>query len=122
MLIYNGSTVGASGLRYVINSDTGSNYSVVAVYNTSSFSATAAYASPSVVVRDGRSVVFSQFMDYSATDKHKTILTRTAVGLDFVEMNANRWGNTAAITSIQFIANDQNFNAGSTFALYGIAS
>ena len=70
----------------------------------------------------GNSVVV-QFMDYSATDKHKSVLSR-ANHPDFAtEASVNRWANTAAITKIYLRPGDAtNFAAGSTFALYGIAS
>jgi len=65
-------------------------------------------------------------MDYSATDKHKTALSRDGANkatAQAVEAFALRWSNTAAITSIRFILGGANsFASGSTFALYGIAS
>lgn len=66
-----------------------------------------------------------QVMDYSATDKHKVILQRTGAPSNVDWVIASRWANTAAVTSITFNAPDsgvRTFTAGSTFALYGIAS
>lgn len=64
-----------------------------------------------------------QIMDYSATDKHKTILNNEDATGSEVAASAYRWANTSAVTSIQI---DQlfgtNFVSGSTFALYGIVS
>jgi hypothetical protein len=62
-----------------------------------------------------------QIMDYSATDKHKTVLARGSNANNGVAATAGRWANTAAITSIQAFAGFP-YSAGSTFNLYGIAS
>jgi hypothetical protein len=65
-------------------------------------------------------------LDYSATDKHKTALSRNGAnktGAQAAEAFAIRWSNTAAVTSVAFtLGGGNNFAAGSTFALYGIAS
>lgn len=64
-------------------------------------------------------------MDYSATDKHKTIIARNSAAGNYAWANAGRVGTTNAITSVAFIAPDEGtdtFNIGSTFALYGIVS
>jgi hypothetical protein len=60
-----------------------------------------------------------EVMDYSATDKHKTVLARYRQAGTGSSMVAGRWANTAAITSI---TTTQSCAAGSTFSLYGIAS
>jgi hypothetical protein len=60
-------------------------------------------------------------MDYSATDKHKTVLTR-ARSTNATEALALRWPNTNAVTSISILYNANTLAAGSTFALYGIVS
>jgi len=63
----------------------------------------------------------SQIMDYSATDKHKTVLTRTNDAGGFVEALAQRWASTSAVTSIR-LAYTNDIASGSRFDLYGIAS
>ena len=66
-------------------------------------------------------VGISNIMDYSATDKHKTVLTRTnAVGAGYVTALAQRWASNSAITSIN-LAYSVDIQAGSTFHLYNIA-
>jgi len=65
-------------------------------------------------------------MDYSATDKHKTVLVKRGVsdatGYS-VGMEAGRWASTSAITSINiFDQSGDTFDAGSSFALYGVAA
>lgn len=62
-----------------------------------------------------------QFLDYSVTNKHKQVLSRTnsSNGLDAC---AGRWSNTGAIESITLYPNAGSFEAGSTFCLYGRVS
>lgn len=70
-------------------------------------------------------VHIANFMDYSATDKHKTVLVRGNTPQNTanqpIAAGAFRWANTNAITSIEvFMGN--NFDSGTTFDLYGIVS
>jgi hypothetical protein len=65
----------------------------------------------------------AQIMDYTATDKHKTVLARYGNSSNEVDMFTSRWGNTAAITSVQVIVLPSgNLSTGSTFSLYGIVA
>lgn len=112
------------------NSDSGSNYSRVGMYGNGStagsFTNTSvaqfywAYATSPV------SNVFNSFvtdiMDYTATDKHKTLLSRADLAGDSTAAYANRWASTSAITSISLFPTSGSFAAGSTFSLYGIVS
>jgi hypothetical protein len=118
-----------AGMRIRLNGDTGNNYNFVR-----------AHGSGSVAESDGASNFSSfalqlvdysastvlpfvlQFMDYSATDKHKTMLARPNSSANSVGMEAHRWANTSAVTSILVYLNTGNYSTGSTFALYGIAS
>ena len=66
------------------------------------------------------SAVVTQFLDYSATDKHKSILSRNNTEASRVNAHAIRWENTAAITSLEiFVEASGSLAAGSTFSLYG---
>ena len=65
-------------------------------------------------------IATASFMDYSATDKHKTVLIRANHPGETVAC-AGRWANTAAITSIT-INTASTFVIGSVFSLYGIVS
>lgn len=63
--------------------------------------------------------------DYSQIDKHKTVLLRSnlATGNQYprVSANAYRWASTSVINSISLFSSiGGNFNAGSTFSLYGV--
>jgi hypothetical protein len=115
-----------------INGDGGNNYS--RVYMTGDGNATGSGVNNSIsyMVIDGtttqlgignRSNAVVQFMDYSATDKHKTVLSRSNTPAITVDAHAGRWASTSAITTFYVFNNFGNgFAAGSTFALYGIAS
>ncbi len=75
---------------------------------------------PSAVIGGSsrRNAVF-QIMDYSATDKHKTVLYRydnPGVG---TMAAASRYASTSAVTVVKA---EFGFAAGDTFALYGIAA
>jgi hypothetical protein len=79
------------------------------------------------VANTGTANVFSSFvgqvMDYSATDKHKTILKRNGGGnQDQVWGGAGRWANTGATTSLTLYYAIGNIAVGTTFSLYGIKS
>jgi hypothetical protein len=128
VLVFNGGAVsGAHNLTVAFNSDTTSgNYSGVSMTGTGS-SALSTSSGLARLLNDygyleaNQAVIVSQFMDYSATDKHKTFLSRSNNAANGVSAVAGRWANTAAITSIA-ITTGANFSSGSTLSLYGIAS
>jgi hypothetical protein len=70
-----------------------------------------------------RSVFRLQIMDYSATDKHKSVLTRyDLAGLE-THAHATRWANTAIITTLEIFGIDtETLAAGTTLSLYGIVA
>jgi len=110
------------------NGDTGSNYSIVQASgdgsSTYSPSGTTTTLRPTYYGGPGTSVgsvLTLQLMDYSATDKHKTTLGRASRAAAGVEMNAGRWANTEAITSIvMFSLSGKTWSAGTVVSLYGI--
>lgn len=62
-----------------------------------------------------------QAFDVSATDKHKTFLTRIgSAGKSEVGAFASRWANTSAITSLEIYTGANNFASATTFMMYGI--
>ena len=63
-----------------------------------------------------------QIMDYSATDKHKSVLLRHSDSARQAAAYAARWANTAAITSMVLAPSSGTFSSGSSFALYGMAA
>lgn len=121
-----------TNVQVQFNSDTGSNYSTVAMYGTgssaASYSETATNITLEQIARSSDTSgvftpIITQVMDYSATDKHKTVLTRNSstVSGNVVAL-ASRWASTSAITSIRMFPFGGSFATGSTFSLYGIAS
>ena len=115
-------SVGTSSIEITLNADSGSNYSRVGIYGTGS--AQGSFSSTYTAMLMGaqtENLNILQFMDYSATDKHKTSLLRSKVASSEVVATAYRYASTSAITSIE-LSGGGNFTSGSTFALYGIAS
>jgi hypothetical protein len=126
IVVFAGTRTGNNNVLVRVNSDTGSNYSYVGAssFSTSSSSsgttATNFVSTLASLATDRQLNVIWQFMDYSATDKHKTTLTRFNDSGSEVAMLAGRWANTAAITSIQVFTGNNDFGSGATFNLYGI--
>lgn len=125
VLVVNG-TVGAAALvQLTFNSDTGANYSYVRAigYSSGAVSDTGTSTSTylATVIGTAQSVATLSLMDYSATDKHKTVLARSMSGVVEVWMGAARWANTAAITNIRVGLNTSSYQTGTTFKIFGIA-
>lgn len=114
--------------RVRINNDSGTNYSYVNAYGTgsgtSSFSATYSSIRTDIAGLDtsNKAQFKIDFMDYSATDKHKTLLLRSNhTSGSRVGMVCQRWANTSAITRLDIYEEfGTNLAAGSTFYLLGI--
>jgi hypothetical protein len=64
----------------------------------------------------------TQLMDYSATDKHKTLLIRQNLASAYTLALAGRWANTAAINTVQLYTTAAAFETGTTASLYGIVA
>ena len=62
-----------------------------------------------------------QAMDYSATDKQKSMLAQFRNSDRGLNASAHRWASTAAITSISWAMSSGDISAGSSFFLYNIA-
>jgi hypothetical protein len=115
------------------NGDAGSNYSYVGMNAgdsgspSSNSGTTTNFQGGRLATSNGGRTAFGvcviQILDYSATDKHKTVLSRGASQTEAVavDANASRWANTAAVTSVLLrTAQGANYVAGSTFDLYGV--
>tara|TARA_R110002153_G_scaffold271416_1_gene438747 strand:+ start:432 stop:911 length:480 start_codon:yes stop_codon:yes gene_type:complete len=115
---------GGASINFRLNNDSGSNYSFVLMRGSSS----AADASDSVNTTQGtfgysvgKSLAIVDIFDYSATDKHKSVLSKFN-NSTYVFAHANRWADTSAVNRIDFIlTGGESFAAGSTFYLYNIA-
>lgn len=130
ILVISGSTTANADINLIFNSDTAANYSFVYMGGSGSGSGIfGAAGSQSGIVLDGyfwRSSEIStcviNIMDYSATDKHKTILSRNNVAGAGIDAFANRYASLSAINVIEVRTVSQAFAAGTTIALYGIVS
>jgi hypothetical protein len=125
-LVISGSGASASGLHYLqINADTASNYSSVRMYgdgaSTGSDTATSGGARIGNIYGSDMNGIIDIF-DYSATDKHKTMLSRNNIPTGLVIADVNRWASTAAVTSVKVFPGAGSYNTGMTFSLFGIVS
>jgi hypothetical protein len=123
-------TTGFYLVMRVNGNTTASNYSAVQMIgngstaSSASQSGTFSFFFANVNASSTRILTQVQLLDYSATDKHKSILMRTSVPGAEVEASANRFAQTGAITSLTFREElgSKTFAAGSSFYLYGIVS
>jgi hypothetical protein len=116
-----------------LNSDSGNNYSYVRMSGNGATGSSGAAANQNVMpvssaaglgpATTSRFALVCHLLDYSATDKHKTVVARNDVPGTAVEMSASRWASTAAVTSISVLTNTTTkYAIGSTFSLFGIVS
>lgn len=124
-LIINASnTTTDSGTVTRVNGDSGSNYTNVFMRGTGSSALSGSGTATNIggvdnYVTAGAMGTY-EFFDYSATDKHKTVLVRGGIAVDDTKAYAVRWANTAAITSIVLTPSGGSFAIGSTFDLFGV--
>jgi hypothetical protein len=121
-----------SATRLQVNGDSGANYNGVWMTGTGSAANSSSESNQTSARAFGASIGptnsmsnigIVQLFDISATDKHKTILTRYGAASTETQATASRWASTSAITSVTlFDILGQTYQAGSTFSLYGIAS
>ena len=126
-LVVVANTIAASSttLQCTFNADSGANYSYVRMAGITSPQSISSSGDTSLTIgrneADGAANVI-QIQDYSATDKHKTVLGRGNDPGVIVQAIAGRWASTAAINEISFTVSGATttFKTGSTFSLYGI--
>lgn len=127
VLVVQGTTTSGQNVTLQFNSDTGNNYSIVymaggnAGQSTNSVTTTYMYANYYANWDTTQANITANIMDYTATDKHKSVLIRDNSTSTYTEAIAGRWANTAAITSIK-VAASSLFATGTTFALYGVSA
>jgi hypothetical protein len=118
-------------LAMQVNTDSGTNYARHQL--SANGSTVSAYGSitPSQIVFIGSSpsaastfgVLIINLIDYANTATYKTIRSFNGYdtnGAGEVYLTSGLWRSTAAITGISLNANSGTYEAGSTFALYGI--
>jgi hypothetical protein len=124
ILVVDATSTSTRGLQIRVNGDASGSYSYVYA-NGDGSSATSAAASGQTSFTQGavatsRTNNIFQFMDYSATDKQKTLLSRFNGASLSTQMAAERWANTAAINSITLFVTVNPFAVGSTFTIFGV--
>lgn len=129
MLVVVGTNASTSGNIYVrFNSDAGSNYSHVYMNGDGVNPATASQSALSVgfigmaLNTSAATTVRTNFMDYSATNKFKSAISRWDNAATQTGASAVIWASTAAINTLYVYAGTGTFAAGSTFALYGVSA
>jgi hypothetical protein len=109
------------GIEIVFNSDT-SNQSQVFMYAQGASPESGTSSSMFFVTDGSNSNAIIQIMDYSATDKHKTALIRSAQNITSgVWAHAGRWASLSAVNSVRIgdVAG-ATIDSGSTLSIYGI--
>ena len=122
VLVYGGAASAVGNLSIRLNGDTGSNYFHVRMYAVSGGYGSDSYTGARAEnggTTTGQGVTTINIMDYSATDKHKTILSRLSWAGTGLFAHANRWADTSAVTSIEVYNGDTGTLTG-TISLYGI--
>jgi len=131
--VFNASTVSTvSDMKIQINSDTGSNYSYTNLGTSGSTTSSAhsynqtgpMYATYNFGIYGATTLSTFKFyfLNYANQNIYKTYLERAANGQSSNKLEVQMWRSTAAINRIDLTAITQNFAAGSTFTLYGIAA
>lgn len=128
VLVVEGLGVSAGFFGYRFNSDSGANYNSLVAIGDGSSGSSFGSSGDNIGYIGGqysttvKTLSILQIMDYSATDKHKSVIARNNRADGFTAMAAGRWASTAAITSIylDFTNTALDFDTGSTFYLYGI--
>jgi hypothetical protein len=123
VITFDGVAPGAGDLRATLNSDTATNYTFVQMSgdgsSTFATASTNAFMIFTFTAVAAQTVMTANILDYSATNKHKTCISRGNQVSGRVMAYATRWANTAAITSISINHAAGNLSAGTTISLYG---
>ena len=132
IIVFQGLSGGAGTFqtRLRLNGDTGANYNWqrMSGSGTSAFASTASNQTQLSLTFLAEAQTTTQvqhhinIMDYSATDKHKTVISRAGNSSQGTEAVAGRWASTAAVTSVQLFPSSATFGIGTVVALYGIVS
>jgi hypothetical protein len=125
VLVIAGTLTSVQGLRLRYNGDTvdtGGAYGRVFMKGDGSTTGSLATTNNRALeIGTVQTIGYAQIMDYSATDKHKTVLLRMGASNSEVLAGASRWANTAAINNIEVVSDDGvTMNTGLTLTLYGV--
>ena len=122
----------STDLKIQLNSDTASNYYYVGMSGnggsaTSFFGGTQTsfLVNSNVQLATGGPGMWRiEILDATATDKHKTLLSRAdaSASTAATDANAGRWASTSAVNTIKVFPAVGSFGANTTLSLYGVAS
>lgn len=112
------------------NSDTGSNYSRTTLSGDGSTVSSERRTNQTWINTDYNEAIQTnlnyintlQIMNYANTTTYKTMLCRANNAATGAGTTVGLWRSTSAITSVSLISNNNSFDTGSTFTLYGIAA
>lgn len=131
VLVVSGTVSTSQQIALEFNSDTGSNYSMTALYGDGT-SAASARATSTTSMYGGlgwfgtsptTSTTIAHIMNYANTTTFKTVVGRGNLSSSYVHAGVGLWRSTSAITQIKITVNGgYNWNSGCTFSLYGIAA
>jgi len=115
-------STGSSNARARLNNDSGASYTrqQLLVSGNSPSGIAATNDSSILVCRGNGGTSKINFMDYSSTNKHKTVLRRTDLGNAIADIASITWPNTSAVNNILIFGDGGNLEAGSTISLYGV--
>jgi hypothetical protein len=125
IMIATGTTSAAAGVWFIVNNDSGSNYSLTQLQGDGT-SATSSRVTGSVKGACGswyttQNNSIAHFQNYANTTTYKTVLNRMNNGSNLVEADVSLWRSTAAINRIDFFPTAGNtLSTGTTVTLYGI--
>lgn len=123
VVVFRGSPTSGNFIRFIFNSDTtATNYFEVAMSSYNNGFSAANNNNRFAYAWGGQDSFRAQIMDYSATDKHKSVLVRNGNAANDDVARAGRWANTNAINSVRVEIESTTFASGCVFSLYGIAA
>lgn len=115
----------AGDIKLEYNSDSDNNYEIINMLSDGSSATANNVTRTNLLLSPGSTttaIVTANIINYTATDQLKETLGRSDDGTDKTVASVSQWNKTpiAAINRID-IRGSSNFDAGSTFSLYGIA-
>ncbi len=130
VIVANGSLTVLDNTYVQFNSSGGTAYSGTYMTGNGTTAASGRYTSNAYIVADYTSYpnttsgawnAIYNFMDYSNSTTHKTVLIRSNNAGIGTSLSVHRWASTAAITSIAlYTIGTPKWGNGTTFKLYGI--
>jgi hypothetical protein len=126
VFVVNGNTDSGRNFHLSINSTGGSSYAFTALTGDGSSASSSQLSNESVLrmaaLWAARGNIVFNFFNYSNTTTYKTIISRTSNAANQSNASVGLWRNTAAINRLDCQLSANDFYAGTTFNLYGIAA